>query len=188
VGASGAHRGLDREVLVRDDGSVKSAADLRRRRVGMLDLHSPTAAVGVRWLREQGLAEAVEIAPIPSISSALFALARDDVAAVVAAASPLVGPPARTPTGQRALALLPDIPGPWHVARPGVPAATLARRRATLFAFVPDPQRPQTAPNSRLTPRTVADAAIVEASAAFLRGQLATRRWAGAARSGDGSA
>lgn len=165
------------QVLVRADGPVREPSDLRGRRVGMLDLHSLTAAVGVQWLRAQQppLADAVEIAALPSINSALHALAIDEVAAVVAAASQLLGLPASTPTHHRPLARLPDIPGPWYVARPGVPAETVARWRDALQAFEPDPQRPSTAANARLTPLTVAETERVELHAAFLRRQLAPR-------------
>lgn len=164
-------------VLVRIDGPVRTPADLRGRRIGMLDLHSLTAAVGVQWLRVQQppLADAVEIAALPSINSALHALAIDEVAAVVAAASQLLGLPASTPTNHRPLARLPDIPGPWYVARPGLPAETVARWRDALQAFEPDAQRPSTAANARLTPLTVAETERVEAHAAFLRRQLAPR-------------
>ena len=165
------------QVLVRADGPVRVPADLRGRRVGMLDLHSLTAAVGVQWLRAQQppLADAVEIAALPSINSALHALAIDEVAAVVAAASQLLGLPANTPTNHRPLARLPDIPGPWYVARPGMPAETVTRWRDALLAFEPDPQRPSTAANARLTPLTVAETERVEMHAAFLRRQLAPR-------------
>lgn len=165
------------QVLVRADGPVRAPADLRGRRVGMLDLHSLTAAVGVQWLRAQQppLADAVEIAALPSINSALHALAVDEVAAVVAAASQLLGLPASTPTHHRPLARLPDIPGPWYVARPGMTAETVARWRDALQAFEPDPQRPPTAANARLTPLSVTETERVESHAAFLRRQLAPR-------------
>jgi len=162
-------------VLVRSDGPVRTLADLRGRRVGMLDLHSLTAAVGVQWLRAQQLLEAVEIATLPSVNSALHALALDEVAAVVAAATQLLALPAGTPSNHRTLAHLSDIPGPWIVARPATPADTLARWRAALHAFEPDAKRPTTAGNSRLAPLTVADTERVEPHAAFLRRQLAQR-------------
>ena len=163
-------------VLVRSDGPVNTLADLRGRRIGMLDLHSLSAAVAVQWLRAQSLADAVEIAAVPSINSALHALALDEVAAVVAAASQLVSLPPGTPTHHRPLARLSDIPGPWYVARPALPADTLQRWREALYAFEPDAQRPTTAANSRLTPLTVADTERVDAHAAFLRRQLAQPR------------
>jgi len=165
------------QVLVRADGPVRAPADLRGRRIGMLDLHSLTAAVGVQWLRAQQppLADAVEIATLPSINSALHALVLDEVAAVVAAATQLLGLPPSTPTNHRLLARLPDIPGPWYVARPGLPAETLARWRDALHAFEPDAQRSATAANSRLTPLTAAETERMEMHAGFLRRQLAPR-------------
>ena len=88
-------------VLVRTDGAVNTLTDLRGRRVGMLDLHSLSAAVGVQWLRAQPLFDAVEITALPSVNSALHALALDEVAAVVAAASQLLSLPPGTPTDHR---------------------------------------------------------------------------------------
>jgi len=163
-------------VLVSSEGPVTRLADLRGRRVGMLDLHSLSAAVGVQWLRTQQLSDTVEIAALPSINSALHALAVDEVAAVVAATSQLLSLPPGTPTNYRPLARLRDIPGPWHVARSALPASTLQRLREALLAFEPDPLRPATAANSRLTPLTLADTERVDAHAAFLRRQLAQPR------------
>jgi phosphonate transport system substrate-binding protein len=165
------------QVLVRDGGPVKTPADLRGRRVGMLDLLSLTAAVGVQWLRSQvpPLIDAVEIVPLPSINSALFALQRDEVHAVVAAATQRLSLPAQTPTQQRVLAVLTEIPGPWYVSRPDTPAAALARWREALVAFSPDPNRPTTAANARLTLLTPADTEAMEVYAAHLRRQLAAR-------------
>ena len=167
--------GVEVRVLVREDGPIREPADLRGRRVGMLDLHSLTAAVGVQWLRglTPPLVDAVEVVALPSINSALYALARDEVQAVVAAATQLLGLPPQTPANHRSLAALPDIPGPWYVGRPGTAAPTLARWREALYAFQPDPQRPPMAPNARLTPLTLADTALLEPHAAFLRRQLA---------------
>jgi glutathione S-transferase len=144
----------------------------------MLDLMSLSSAVGVQWLREQGqtVIEDVEIVTVPSDNSALIALARDDVAAVVAVASQLLDLKPEVAGGRRTLAHLADIPGPWHVGRPGVPAATVARWRDALLAFAPDLKRLPTAPNSRLTPLSVADTQAVEAYAAHLRVQLAQAR------------
>jgi phosphonate transport system substrate-binding protein len=162
-------------VLVRSDGPVRTLADLRGHRVGMLDLHSLSAAVGAQWLRTQQLADAVEIAALPSVNSAMHALALDEVAAVVATATQLLSLPADTPTNHRPLARLSDIPGPWIAARPALPAATLARWRDALYAFEPDPKRPATAANSRLAPLTLADTERLDGQAAFLRRQLAAR-------------
>jgi len=165
------------QLLVRADGPVKAAAELRGRRLGMLDLHSLSAAVAVQWLRNQAppLSDVVEIVTMPSVNSALFALARDEVHAVVATATQLMTLPEATPRNFRSLAVLSDIPGPWYVARFGIPAPTLARWRAALHSFVPDAARPVSASNSRLTPLAVADTEALEPYAAHLRRQLGTR-------------
>lgn len=166
--------GSEVRVLVRDGGPVSTGADLQGRRIGMLDLHSLTAAVGVQWLRAQTppLIDAVEVVALPSVNSALFALSRDEVHAVVAAATQLAALPPQTPTDHRVLATLPDIPGPWYVAHPATAPATLARWREAMFAFVPNTLAPTTAPNSRLTRLAVADTLLVEPHAAYLRRQL----------------
>jgi phosphonate transport system substrate-binding protein len=84
------------QVLVRDGGPVRSTQALRGRSVGMLDRLSLVAAVGTRWLADQGLRPGVDvtIAELPSINSALFALDRDEVGAVVAASTQLRALPA----------------------------------------------------------------------------------------------
>lgn len=162
-------------VLVRAGGPVRDAPDLRGKAVGALDLMSLTSAVGARWLAEQGLPETT-LAVMPSINSALFALERDDLAAVVAAATQLLSLPPGTPSGQRTLARIEQIPGPVYVARPGLDAATFARWRAALLALVPDPARPRTAANARLQALGLADLDSVEPYAAYLRRQLAASR------------
>lgn len=161
-------------VLVRGGGPVRGPADLRGWPIGTLDPLSLTAAVGARWLAQEGLPDA-RIVVLPSINSALIALERDEVAAVVAAASQLLSLPAGTPGGQRTLARVEQIPGPTYVARPGVDAATVARWRAALLSIAPDPARPRTAANARPVPLSLSDLDGVEPYAAYLRRQLAAR-------------
>lgn len=161
-------------VLVRGGGPVRSPADLHGKSVGTLDPLSLTAAVGARWLAEQGLPDA-RIVVLPSINSALIALERDELAAVVAATSQLLGLPAGTPGGQRTLARVEQIPGPTYVARPGMDGATVARWREALLSIVPDPARPRTAANARPVPASLADLDGVEPYADYLRRQLAVR-------------
>lgn len=162
-------------MLVRDGGPVRSAADLRGRKVGMLDPLSLTAAVGTHWLKLQGLrpGEDVTLQSLPSINSALYALDRDEIGAVVAAASQLRSLPPATPRSERALAEVHDIPGPVYLARPGLAPDALARLRTALLAYRPDPAHPVTAANTRLTPLSAADLEPVEPYAAVARQLLA---------------
>lgn len=166
------------QVLVRAAGPVHRAADLRGRRVGMLDPLSLVAALGTQWLQSEGLGppDGAERVTMPSINSALHALARDELAAVVAASTQLLNLPPGTPADHRVLARLTDIPGPVYLARPGLPAATLARWRAALLSFQPDPQRATTAANTRLTPLGAAELDPLAPYAAFARQMLAPRR------------
>jgi ABC-type phosphate/phosphonate transport system substrate-binding protein len=166
------------QVLVRGAGPVRAATDLRGAAVGMLDLMSLTAAVGARWLADQDLAGpgGAKIVPLPSIDSALYALERDEVAAVVAAASQLLSLPPQTPSGQRTLARLESIPGPMFVARPGVPTEALLRWGQALASVTPDPGKPPTVSNVRLVPLVAAELDSVEPYAVFLRHQLAAQR------------
>lgn len=141
-------------VLVRGAGGIGTPAQLRGAQVGTLDLLSLTAAVGARWLDEQGLAGpgGAQIQTQTSINSALYALERDEIAAVVATASQMQGLPAQTPTGQRTLARIESIPGPMYLARPGVAAQELARWRQAWLALTPDPG--PDAPGQRIQHRT----------------------------------
>lgn len=161
-------------VVVRGAGPVQTAADLRGRRVGTLDLLSLTSAVGARWLAQQQLPESL-VTPMPSVNSALIALERDELGAVVATESQMRSLPPTTPGGQRTLARIDDVPGPVYVARPGTPPEVLARLRDALGSVVPDASRPHTAANSRPVPLAAADLDGIEPYAAYLRAQLAGR-------------
>jgi hypothetical protein len=165
-------------VLVRGDGPVQAPADLRGGRVGALDMMSLVAAVGARWLADQRLSGpgGAQLVVTPSINSALIALERDELSAVVAAATQLQGLPAQTPTGQRTLARLENIPGPIYVLRPGVAPATAARWRQALLAVVPDSTRPATAANARPGALSAAELDALEPYAAFLRQQFGLGR------------
>lgn len=165
-------------VLVRGAGPVNTPARLRGAAVGMLDLLSLTAAAGARWLEEQGLAGpgGAQIQTQASINSALYALERDEVAAVVATASQLQGLPAQTPTGQRTLARIESIPGPMYLARPGLATPTLERWRQAWLALRPDATRPTSAANTAPAHLAAADLLAMEPYAQFLRRQLAAPR------------
>lgn len=167
---------LQVQVLVKGNGPVRTAADLKGQSAGMLDALSLTAAVGTRWLQDQGLAGDVKVQPLPSINSAMFALEQDEVAMVVAGSTQLLMLPASTPRNERVLATIRDIPGPIYVARPGLPADELARLRAALSAFKPDPAQPVTAPNSVLRPVSAAELAALDPYVAIARNALAVPR------------
>lgn len=160
-------------VIVRGAGAISTPADLAGQPIGMLDLLSLSATVGSAWISRQRLAATVS--PQPSINSALLALQRDELAAVVATASQLHGLLTQAPAGLRVLVTLESIPGPQYIARPGLPGAEVERWRRALWAFRPDPAAPATAPNSPLTPLTEAAMARVDMHAAQLRRQLARR-------------
>jgi ABC-type phosphate/phosphonate transport system substrate-binding protein len=165
-------------VLTRGAGPVRSVADLRGRQVGMLDLLSLSAAVAVRWLDEQGLdgPGGAEVVTVPSINSALIALERDELAAVVVSGNQLASLPPQTPTGQRRLASIENIRALVFAARPQT-APDLARRwRQALLAFEPDPSKPRTVSNARLEVLAANELEAQEPYAAFLRRQLATGR------------
>lgn len=138
------------QVLVRQDSTVQRPADLRGQRIGMADALSLTATVGRQWLREQGLADTVEVVTMPSVNSALHALDRRELAMAIAGESQLMALPPETPRSHRVLASVGAIPGPMYVAQPGLPEARRDALRAALLSFVPDPARPQTAANARL--------------------------------------
>jgi ABC-type phosphate/phosphonate transport system substrate-binding protein len=160
-------------VLVHRDGTVRSAADLRGAAVGMLDPFALTATVGRLWLQQQGLEGGVRVVALPSINSALFALDRGEVAAIVAGQTQLLSLPPSTPRSERVLATLRDIPGPIYVARAGLPTAEREALRAALLSFAPDPQKPATAANAALHPIDPAVWARLDPLAAIARRALA---------------
>lgn len=159
-------------VGVKSQGPVRSAADLRGRRVGMLDALSLTATVGQRWLQTQGVAAQVQVVPLASVNSALYALDRDEIAAFVAADTQLATLPAATPRGERVLARIGDIPGPLLLAGPSLPAPEREALRAALLAFVPDATRVATSANSRQGPLSAAQLKRLDAYAAIARQAL----------------
>lgn len=173
---AGTEQTLDVVVLVKSNGPIHAPADLRGHRAAMLDPLSLTATAGRQWLVEQGLADAVSVQAHPSMSSALFALDRGEVAMVVAGRSQLGNLPAATPRSERVLATVRDIPGPVYVARPGLPADELAALRAAMTSFRPDPTRAPTAPNSRPRPLEPAALAALDPFVAIARQALAAPR------------
>lgn len=139
-------------VCVKAAGPVRAPADLRGRPVGMLDALSLTATVGHQWLEHEGLAGTCPVVAMASINSALFALDRDEVSAIVCADTQLNSLPAATPRGERVLASIGDIPGPLFIHRPALAAADAGTLRAAFESFRPDTARPPTAANSLLRP------------------------------------
>lgn len=162
-------------VLVRGDSPMRSAADLRGARVGMLDALALTGTVGRLWLQEQGLAETAVAVTVPSINSALISLDRGELAAVIATDSQLRDLPSSTPRSERVLATAGVMPGPMYMARGGLPATDREALRAALLAFVPDPARPITAANAKLHPIDPAALARLDGLAAIARKALAER-------------
>lgn len=161
-------------LLVRAGSPVRAPQALAGQPVGTLDPLALTTARATAWARAQGLA--LDLVPQPSINSALVALERGHLAAVVAAATQLLTLPPDTPRGQVVLAEVGRIPGPQYVARPGVPKATLARWQQALASFQPDPARPPSAANSVLTPLDEDRMAPLDTEAGILRQQLAKPR------------
>ena len=88
-------------VLVHDTGPVRTAADLRGGRVGMLCMLSLVAGVGARWLADQRLAGAdgAQVVTLPSINSALMALERGALSGLVLRTQSRLSPKFRTRVG-----------------------------------------------------------------------------------------
>jgi phosphonate transport system substrate-binding protein len=161
------------QVLVRADGPIKSPPDLRAGKIGMLDALALTATVGRQWLQELGLATSVTVVALPSINSAMIALDRGEVEAVVAGASQLMSLPAGTPRTERLLATVRNIPGPVYVAHPRLTPAEVLRLRAALVSYRPDPSRPMATANAPLQAVTADQLAPLEPFAAQARRAMA---------------
>ncbi len=159
-------------VAVKAGGPVRSAADLRGARVGMLDALSLTATVGRRWLELRGIAAQVQVMHLASVNSGMFALDRGEIAAFVAADTQLAALPSGTPRVERLLASIGNIPGPLLLAGPTLPSDERATLRAALEAFRPDPTKPPTAANSRQGPLTVPQLKALDEYAAIARQAL----------------
>ena len=163
-------------IAVKAGGPVRSAAMLKGQAVGMLDALSLTATVGRRWLQDQGLAAEVQVVAQPSVNSAMFALDRGEVAAVVAAQTQFAALPLGTPRGETVLARIGGMSAPIYVAAPHMQAAELGAVRAAMVSFTPDAARPATAANSRLRPVPDAQLATLDPLVAIVRQALIAPR------------
>lgn len=163
------------QVYVRATGPIQKPSDLSGGKVGMLDAFALTAAVGRQWLQEQGLGTAVSISALPSVNSAMIALDRGEVEAVVANNSQLLSLPPSTPRTERLLATVGNIPGPTYVAHPRLGTAEAERVRSALLAFRPDPSRPATTTNAVLQAVGAERFARLEPYAEQVRRALAQR-------------
>lgn len=170
------HEAVTAVVLVKAGGPVQDPPDLRGRRVGMLHPLSLTATMGRRWLASQGLAADVTVLTQPSVNSALYALDRDEIAALVCADTQLPSLPPSTPRNDRVLATIGRMAAPIFVASPALPAPDLAALRAAMFSFQPDPSRPRTASNSPLRLPDAAELAALDALVPLARQALAGAR------------
>lgn len=139
-------------ILLRQGSTIRSAAELRGKRLGTLGSLSLTAAVASLWLRQQQLEPGRDITLItqPSMSSAVISLEQGDIEAIAVARTQLHLLPPGSPGGQITLAELGDIPTPVYVARPDLPATELARLRRAWHSFAPDPTAPSTVVNSHV--------------------------------------
>jgi phosphonate transport system substrate-binding protein len=165
-------------VVASTASGLQSPAQLRGQRVAMLDPLSFSATVGTAWLRSQGLNPPGDVTPVASasINSALLALHRGEVAAVVVVSSQLAALPESLTRPTRVLARLENIPAPLYMGRPGLDAGLLPRLRDALTRFEPDPSRPTTAANVRPSPLTLADLQPLATYAELARQALAAAR------------
>lgn len=141
-------------IVVRGQGPVRSAAELRGGRIGTLGPLSLTAAIGMLWLQQQQLLPGrdVEVLSQRSINSAMLSLERGELRAVVASRSQLDALPAGAAEGYSVLRELSDIPGPLYLGRPGASTDSIESLRRALLSFQPDPGLPITAASSAIEP------------------------------------
>lgn len=162
-------------VMVRKDGPLRSVADLRGQRIGMLDPVSLSAVSAMQWLRGQQLLPGQDVHPVTlsSISSGLVALERDEIDALMITSvqmSMLRGTPANV---MRQLAVGPPLPAPLLLAHGRLPEDQVRLLSQALLDFQPDPQRPGgvfNAPLRAVTPEMLGRVrALLEPTRALLR-------------------
>jgi len=161
-------------IVVHRDSTLRDAADLKGRALAVFDRVAMPHAVARQWLATQRIDPLRDLRVVPwvSVSNALQALARGDVAAVVLAASQLDAFDAEATRAVRVLAEAGTMPGPMYVARPGLPAALLDTLRRAMLAFAPDTALPVTVANTRLQMPDAAALAALDAYVAPLRDEL----------------
>lgn len=154
-------------VVVHRDGALHDVADLRGRTLAVFDRVAMPHAVARRWLASQRIDPQRDLRVVSwmSVSNAMHALARGDVAAVVLAASQYSALDAEATRAVRVLAEAGTMPGPIYIARPGLPATQVDAIRRAMLAFAPDPALPATVANTRLQ---LPDAAALAALDAYV--------------------
>lgn len=161
-------------IVVHRDSTLREVADLKGRALAVFDRVAMPHAVARQWLAAQRIDPQRDLRFVPwvSVSNAMHALARGDVAAVVLAASQLDALDAEAAGAVRVLAEAGTMPGPMYVARPGLPAAQVDSLRRAMLAFAPDPALPATVANTRLQAPDAAALAALDAYVAPLRDEL----------------
>nr|WP_316642984.1 PhnD/SsuA/transferrin family substrate-binding protein [uncultured Roseateles sp.] len=139
-------------ILLRQGSPIRTAAELRGKRLGTLGTLSLSAAVAGLWLRQQQLEPGRDLTIITqaSTSSAVISLEQGDVEAIAVTRTQLNLLPPGSPGGQFTLVELSDIPAPIYIARPSMTPAELARLRKAWHSFVPDAAAPPSVVNARV--------------------------------------
>jgi len=147
-------------VMTPAGSPLRAAADLRGRRIGVLDPVSLTAVAGRLWLRSHQLEAGRDVTLVtqPAINSGVVALERGEIDALMMTSfqvAVLKGAPDRT---LRRLAEGPALPAPVFLAHARLAASDVARLKQALHAFTPDLQHAPgafNAPLHEVTPQTL---------------------------------
>ena len=162
-------------VMVRKDGPLRGVADLRGRRVGMLDAMSLSAVSAMQWLRGQQLQPGQDVHPVTlsSISGGVVALERDEIDALMITSVQLSMLRGTSANAMRQLAVGPPLPAPLLLAHARLPEDQTRLLTQALLDFQPEPQRPGgvfNAPLQAVTPEMLGRVrALLEPTRTLLR-------------------
>ncbi len=136
-------------VMVRKDGPLQQLAQLRGRRIGMLEPFSLTALIGRQWLRNLQLEPGRDVTVVtqPAVNSGVMALERGEIDALMLANFQVEAMYGASPGQLREIAQGPPMPAPLMVASPRLSAAEVAALRYALQAFKPE-KRPDSPPGA----------------------------------------
>jgi len=132
-------------VVVRNNSSIQTLADLRNKQVSTSDDTAMLTILGMQLLHNHGIepGKTVVIHAFPSLNSAVLAVQNGDSDAAITAQTALNQMPENVRGGLRIIATSPPVPHMIYLANRQVPTDEIERMTRILLEFAADPARSQ---------------------------------------------